>query len=122
LELGWKRLSWNTLLQLIYPFLYSTLPPEIILHSRDNSAFWVNQSWCALIWQIAILGSLVISLWIAWCRSQLGLSVLFGEFWASPMSILVDPFDSITFAIGVCINLNGGNWSCKIISHQIQIN
>jgi hypothetical protein len=31
-----------------------------------------------LIWRIAILGSLVNSLWIAWCISQLGLSVCLG--------------------------------------------
>jgi hypothetical protein len=44
------------------------------------------------------------------------------EFLSSSMSILVDPLD-VAFAIGIYyVNLDGGNWSLKIISHQIQIN
>jgi hypothetical protein len=43
------------------------------------------------------------------------------EFCSPPMSILVHPLD-ITFAIGIFINLDGGNRICKIVSHQIQIN
>jgi hypothetical protein len=40
------------------------------------------------------------------------------EFLSSPMSILVDPLD-VAFAIGVYINLYGGNWSLEVIGHQI---
>jgi hypothetical protein len=43
------------------------------------------------------------------------------EFLSSSMSILVDPLD-VAFTIGIYINLDGGNRSRKIISHQIQIN
>jgi hypothetical protein len=36
------------------------------------------------------------------------------------MSSLIDPLD-VAFAIGVYINLYGGNQGRKIIGHQIQI-
>jgi hypothetical protein len=43
------------------------------------------------------------------------------EFLSSSMSVLVDLLD-VAFAVSIYINIDGGNWSLKVISHQIQIN
>jgi hypothetical protein len=53
------------------------------------------------------------------------------EFMSLSMSILVDPLD-VAFVVSIYIyilyiyiyiyNFDGGNWSLKVIGHQIQIN